>query len=155
MWLQEKCQHCNRLDLIKWSLGFWQEQHVCFADYDLVRLIQSDFTDTFQKISFNDTLSRNSAILWGVPQGSTLAPLLFIIYKQYIYILNSVNLYSVAAYTDEKQMYHHFKISEYIEAENIIISELHKIQHLSEERGHLLNSKTSQAICLGKLKLKI
>ncbi len=42
--------------------------------------MQSYFTDRKQYVEFNDTCSEMLALTTGVPQGSILRPLLFIIY---------------------------------------------------------------------------
>ena len=118
--------------------------------HDAVSLIESYLSDRYQTIRFNNTSSANSAILSGVPQGSILGPLLFIIYT--IDILQSVEKCSVAAYADDTQIYYHFQNAEFLLAEAIIDEELGKIKTIADEHNLTLNSSKSNVICFGSRK---
>lgn len=58
-------------------------------DNKAVKLMQNYLTDRYQYVEFNDTKSELLNISTGVPQGSILGPLLFIIYSNDLYRINS------------------------------------------------------------------
>jgi hypothetical protein len=72
-------------------------------------LIASNFTDRRQYVQFNSTSSDTFAIKYGIPQGSILGPLLFLIYVNDIiicfldqnvkfYLMLTIKIYSSAAH---------------------------------------------------------
>lgn len=116
-------------------------------------LITSYLSDRSQKICVNNTFSSSINICSGVPQGSILGPLLFIIYTSDI--LTSVSSCKVQAYADDMQLYLHFNVNNYIPAVNLVNSELHKIKQLSLEHDLKLNSNKSQLILFGSKHKKV
>jgi len=79
-----------------------------------IQLIQSYLSNRKQQISINHSLSSTAEILSGVPQGSVLGPLFFIIYTADI--LNSLKFCKMQAYADDTQIYYYFNKSNYNEA---------------------------------------
>lgn len=112
-----------------------------------VLLISSYLSDRFQKTFHNNTFSSNLNILSGVPQGSILGPLFFIIYTSDI--LNSVINCKVQAYADDTQLYVNFNLNDAQQACVIINEELQKIKILSEEHNLHLNSTKSNVMLFG------
>jgi len=67
--------------------------------------IWSFLTDRSQRVLFNGSLSIEIMLLFGVPQGSVLGPLLFLMYAAQIFdIIVSFGL-SVLTYADDSQLY--------------------------------------------------
>ena len=74
--------------------------------------LQSYLSDRTQSVSIDSTLSDASTIMFGVPQGSVLGPLLFSLYTTPLtYQLDSSQL-SYHLYGDDTQLYISFKASE-------------------------------------------
>lgn len=115
-----------------------------------IGLMSSYLRDRSQKIVVNGISSGTASILSGVPQGSILGPLLFIIYTTDI--LNSVRKCGVVAYADDTQLYYPFRISSVNEAELVLNNELECIRKLSVQHNLMLNSNKSTLMCFGSSK---
>lgn len=118
-----------------------------------VMLIKSYLHGRLQKISVNNVSSSSIDILSGVPQGSILGPLLFIIYTADI--LKSINMCKVQAYADDTQLYFQFDVNDHIHAVDVINSELQMIKQLSDEHDLKLNSSKSNLILFGSNNKKL
>ena len=88
----------------------------CFEDYSLLginRSVLSSFssylTDQSQRICVTDVLWDEFALPWGVPQGSCLGRLLFIIYTSKLFEIFDAHLPNVHAYADETLFYLSFR----------------------------------------------
>ena len=62
-----------------------------------------------QKVTVDSVLSDRFGIDFGVPQGSCLGPLLFVIYSSKLFNIVSKHLPNVHAYADDTQLYLAFK----------------------------------------------
>ena len=66
-----------------------------------------------QKVTVDGVLSDRFGIDFGVPQGSCLGPLLFVIYSSKLFNIVSRHLPNVHAYADDTQLYLAFKPGNY------------------------------------------
>jgi len=62
-----------------------------------------------QFISVNGATSKHFDLQYGVPQGSCLGPLLFVIYASKLFSVLEYHLPDIHAYTDDTQLYISFK----------------------------------------------
>ena len=116
-------------------------------DEQSCHLINSYLAGRSQKVFCNDTYSPAVDILSGVPQGSILGPLLFIIYTSDI--LKSIESCTVQAYADDIQVYLHFNHNNYLQVNGLINADLQKIKQVSEEHNLNLNSSKSCVMIFG------
>ena len=112
-----------------------------------LNLVKSYFSNRFQKISSNNKYSEQVQILSGVPQGSILGPLFFIIYTSDI--LKSLRHCKVRAYADDTQIYFHFNHHDYLNASACINHDLNTLKHLSLEHNLNLNPSKSFLMLFG------
>ena len=66
---------------------------------------QSYLTDRTQSVTINNTTSSPASLSFGVPQGSVLGPILFIMYTQPLHSLIQSNSISDQAFADDTQLY--------------------------------------------------
>lgn len=104
-------------------------------------LINSYLSNRHQKIFSDNRYSSEANIRSGVPQGSILGPLLFLIYTSDI--LKSLSYCRVQAFADDTQIYCSFDIDVYAEAELQINRDLETLSRLSE--GHNLHLNPSKS----------
>lgn len=116
-------------------------------------LIWNYFLRRSQKILNNGAYSSSLDILSGVPQGSILGPLLFIVYTSDI--LKKIDYCKVQAFADDTQLYASFHTENLKVTENIINNELNEIKKLSDEHNLKLNSDKSKVMYFGNKKSKI
>lgn len=114
---------------------------------DALKLISSFLSNRSQKIIYNNSESSSISIYSGVPQGSILSPLLFIIYT--IDIINSPIFCETQAYADDTQLYYSFHHLNIAQATQNINHDLEAIRSLSEQHNLKLNSSKSKVICIG------
>ena len=66
---------------------------------------ESYFSGRFQSVSVHGTLSTPSPLLYGVPQGSVLGPILFILYAYPLFTIVNTHLLSHHSFSDDNQLY--------------------------------------------------
>lgn len=91
--------------------------------------------------------SSSVSIMSGVPQGSILGPLLFIIYTTEL--INSLSDCKVQAYADDTVLYKHFSLDNSAHSVLCVNSELTKVKRLSTEHDLKLNSSKSKVMLFG------
>lgn len=109
-----------------------------------VTLIRSFLTNRKQRIKANCQFSSFLNISAGVPQGSIIGPLLFIIYTADI--LLAPKYCKTQAYADDTQLYYSFPADRVQEAQVCINSDLQLLSKLSEEHNLKLNSGKSKVM---------
>ena len=107
-------------------------------------LMQSYLKGRKQKILSNSTYSNCIEIFSGVPQGSILGPLLFLVYTSDI--LKSINYCKVQAFADDIQLYYCFNKEEYVDAEFKVNHDLNLIYTLSMSHNLVLNPSKSYVL---------
>lgn len=114
---------------------------------EFVSLVNSYLENRIQKVQVNGKISCAKAVMSGVPQGSILGPLLFLVYSTEI--LKSVQYCKVQAFADDIQVYYSFKMSNIVDAEIYINSDVNRISNLSKKHNLKLNGKKSNVIVFG------
>ena len=66
---------------------------------------ESYFSGRFQSVSVHGTLSTPSPLLHGVPQGSVLGPILFVLYTYPLFTIVNAHLLSHHSFSDDNQLY--------------------------------------------------
>ena len=113
-------------------------------------LIKSYLTNRFQSVCCNNTFSDRAAIASGVPQGSILGPLLFLIYTSDL--LKSLNFCKIQAFADDTQIYICFDTEDFKEIEFCVNEDLKLLCQFSEDHNLKLNPDKSQVMAFGNKK---
>ena len=98
-----------------------------------------------QSVQSDECSSKWCELTAGVPQGGVLSPLLFSIFINATNVLSS----NYHLYTDDLQLYRHFKVGELVGAVAAINSDLENINKWAKSYGLLLNPNKSQALIVG------
>ena len=76
-------------------------------DGDVLKWLESFIHGRKQAVTFNGTTSTTTDLVFGVPQGSVLGPLLFVMYTADVCDIASSHGLSNHAYADDQQLYIH------------------------------------------------
>nr|CAH7715602.1 unnamed protein product [Callosobruchus chinensis] len=117
-----------------------------------VQLVRSYLTNRKQFVKINDILSDSKTVTSGVPQGSILGPLLYIVYTSQVH--TCLNTCSIHAYADDTQIYLSFKADNINNAINDINNDLRCLNKVSRNHCLVLNPEKSQAIMFGRKKAR-
>ena len=90
--------HCILFERLKHSYGFGDAVLGWFKSY---------LTDRSQCICYNDATSETTTILYGVPQGSVLGPVLFLLYSADVIRIATKHGFYAHSYADDLQIYDH------------------------------------------------
>lgn len=116
-------------------------------DYDSVAFIKSYLTNRQQQIRIHNRSSDLANIEAGVPQGSVIGPLLFILYTADI--LKCIRFSKVQAYADDSQIYFSFSIENIIAAQDCINSDLDMLYNKCQKHNLKMNAKKSHIMVFG------
>lgn len=121
-------------------------------DISVVSFFKSYLEGRSQVVVFDDKHSSSRPITSGVPQGSVLGPLLFLIYTADIF--TSIKFCNIQCYADDTQLEYSFNVDEINNACFRINSDLHSILQFSIDHNLKLNADKCAAIlfCSNKLR---
>jgi hypothetical protein len=123
-------------DTISHDLSYAKLKYYGFAP-TAVQMMVSYLSDRYLKVRFDCEESSPALISSGVPQGSILGPLLFILYTADI--LTQVNSCKIQAFADDTQLYKSFHRSQFDLNIQVINEELNRIFNLSAQHNLTLN----------------
>jgi len=111
--------------------------------------IQSFLTNRMQQVSFNGQLSRSQSLLFGVPQGSVLVPLLYLLYTAELEQLILHHGLRIDQYADDSQVYISAPVSNVQAAVHIFVVCIHDINIWMRASRLQLNPTKTQVMWLG------
>ena len=159
--MEMNSQHAVLLVLLDLSAAFDTVDH-CF----LLRRLQTSFgisgtpLDWFksylsarsQRVSIPGALSDSLPLDWGVPQGSCLGPLLYIIYSSKLFNIIERHLPNSHCYVDDSQIYLSFKADDLSSQQNAITAMQNCIDDIRSWMEHdklLLNDEKTEFFITG------
>lgn len=131
-------------DTVKHSLVLDKLQNVGVRNVEL-EWFRSYLHNRKQRVIFNGTLSSESLIICGVPQGSALGPLLFLIYINTL--PDAVKHSKINMFADDTAIFLNGKKS--ADVEHLLNSDLQSISCWLKDNGLVLNASKSECILIG------
>ena len=113
-------------------------------DENAVAFFKSYLCNRRQSVSVNNFVSPTQLISSGIPQGSILGPLLFIIYTADIF--NQINHSHLQSYADDTQLLYDFNPSDAAIANTLLNDDLDSICRYSKEHNLKINPSKSVAL---------
>ena len=120
------------------------------CDNTAINLFISYFSNRKQKIIINGNTSTVSNITSGVPQGSVLGPLLFIIYTSDLFC--EIKHCKIQGYADDTQIYGDFNIKDVLEFTEKINADLQAVYDFSTSHNLILNANKTKFMVFGNSK---
>lgn len=109
-----------------------------------LKMITSYFSNRKFSVKINKTLSSPRNLTHGVPQGSLLGPLFYILYTKEVETITSHHGLTIQCYADDCQLYISFYLSEIYSVEEKISTCLHEIKKWMNQNFLKLNSNKTQ-----------
>ena len=110
-------------------------------------LIKSFLTDRKQRVIINDNISNDKNVRYGAPQGSILAPLLFIIYTSDFH--RYLGHFTPHLYADDTQLYCTSNIEHLQNIVGLLSEEIVTLIHISKNHCLSINPNKSSVIVFG------
>lgn len=110
-----------------------------------VDFFKSYLTNRSQTVLLNEELSNICPITSGVPQGSVLGPVLFLIYTADM--IQHINYGKVQCYADDTQLFYNFPSENTIMTCNLINTDLDSIHNYANQNNLKLNAAKSAVLC--------
>lgn len=114
---------------------------------DSIELLKSYLFGRTQRVIYESKYSKRATLECGVPQGSSLGPLLFLLYICDFHEV--IDYCSIHQYADDTQLYISFKPTELNDVLQKINSDLNKIVQISSAHNLQLNGKKSTMVLFG------
>ena len=111
--------------------------------------LESFLSRRTQQVVFNNTVSDVAEVRTGVPQGSVLGPLLFLLYSADVPLIAACNGLSIHCYADDGQLYFHGKAGESANITTKITNCIEEIDCWMSSNRLKLNSEKTQFIWIG------
>nr|CAH7737089.1 unnamed protein product [Callosobruchus chinensis] len=120
-------------------------------DTAAVKFFENYLTERSQSVVVDCEMSQYIKITTGVPQGSILGPLLFLVYT--MDMCKNLSNCCCHQYADDTQIYYSFKKNQMADAQDIMNNELSVLQRYSKMNGLKLNTNKCAVIYFGSNKL--
>ena len=111
--------------------------------------LESFLSSRTQQVVFNNTVSDVAEVRRGVPQGSVLGPLLFLLYSADVPLIAACNGLGIHCYADDGQLYFHGKAGESANITTRITNCIEEIDGWMSSNRLKLNSEKTQFIWIG------
>ena len=115
----------------------------------VLRWINSFLSDRTQQVAYADELSRTRPLLFGVPQGSVLWPLLYILYTAELEQVVTRHSMRLHQYADDSQLYIHVTVSDTAVAEQCFAACVSEVNHWMRAGRLRLNPAKTEVMWLG------
>ena len=111
--------------------------------------IKSFLQDRSQTVVFNNQSSNKSAVSCGVPQGSVLGPILFLLYTADVIEIAKLHDVNVHSYADDTQLYVHTQVNQFAEQSAKLTTCITDIETWMTSNRLKLNTDKTQFTVLG------
>lgn len=140
--------HSKAFDTVEHSTLCYKLKTMCYFSSTAVNLITSYLHGRSQSVYHGCDISNSCSVLRGVPQGSTLGPLLFSIYANDL--PSQISYCNIQMYADDVQLYISCLPSDITNCLLKVNSDLDKLSTWASANSLSLNARKSKAIMIGK-----
>ena len=160
--LKMNSQHVTLLVMLDLSAAFDTVNHMFLLErlqHDIgisgvpLQWFKSYLSNRSQRIAVQGTLSRLFDLDCGVPQGSCLGPLLYVIYASKLFNIIERHLPDVHCYADDSQLYLSFRPADGLSSQTDAIQAMERciedIRHWMVSDRLLLNDEKTEFLLIG------